>query len=59
MNSIGSYRTTRKTSREEALALAAGFATMSDADRLIGGGAVGFLVPPEDGSAGKRVGAIP
>jgi hypothetical protein len=57
MISIGLSRTTRNSNPterewrrrrrrwlEEVVALGGGFATMLDADRLIGGGAVGFLV---------------
>ena len=48
MISIRPYRTTRNTNREETVALAAKFATISDVDRLTGGGAVDFLVSLED-----------
>jgi hypothetical protein len=54
MNSIGTYRTTRKISQGETVALDARFATMSDADRLIGGGAVGFWCLWKTWSAEKK-----
>ncbi len=41
--------------RKQRVALAVGFATMSGADRLIGGGVVGFLLPSK-GLAGKEKG---
>ena len=45
-NSIGLQRAKGNTENNEVVASRAEFATISGADRLIGGGVVGFLLPP-------------
>jgi hypothetical protein len=56
--SIGIYPTSRNTKHKQTVALAHRSATMSGADRLIGGGAVGLFVSLK-GLTGKEEGRSP
>jgi hypothetical protein len=58
MISIGTYLARHNSEHEDKVAPCAGFATMSGADPLIGGGVVGFFAPAES-YASKEEGRSP